>query len=162
MTATPDLRRVLLQELAIVQVGLLGLRDSPLPFRPMVHLLVPDSGRLWFLAETDTDFVRACEGSRAEAVYCLTGRNHDVHACLTGLIRTVPDRQGLQHAWSITAEAQFPGGLADIEWMPMCLTLREADVWRSPESAVLAGMEAIAAALPGERPDRQVHGRLTF
>lgn len=159
---TVDLSKTLFHELSVVQVGMLGVQGSTLPFRPMAHLTQTDGAALWFLAETDSDLVRACEAAEAEAFYCLTGRNHDRYACLAGPIRTVPDRQGLQNVWSITAEALFPGGLADIEWMPLCLTLRAADVWASPESAVLAGMDAIASALPDDRPERQLHQHLAF
>lgn len=157
-----DLRKALLQELSVVQVGMLGVRGTPLPFRPMAHLLAPDLGAIWFLAETDTDLVRKVEGAGAEAWYCLIGRGHDRYACLGGPIRTVPNRQGLERVWSITAEAMFPGGLADIEWMPLRMDLREADVWVEPQSAILAGMEAITTALSDERPPERVHARLTF
>lgn len=150
-----------MQDLAVVQVGMLGVRGTPLPFRPMAHLVGADLSALWFLAEADTDLVRAVEGG-AEAWYCLTGRAHDRYACIGGPIRTVPDRQGLERVWSITAEAMFPGGLGDIEWMPLRLDPREADVWAEPSSAVLAGMDAIASALPDDRPAERVHARLSF
>ena len=157
-----DLRRALMQELSAVQVGMLGVLGSPLPFRPMAHLVAPDLGALWFLAETDTDLVRAVEQAGAEGSYCVTGRNHDRYACLHGSIRTVPDRQGLEKVWSITAEALFPGGLADIEWMPLCMTLRTADVWSEPRSTVLPGMDAIAASLPDAHPSERVHKHFAF
>lgn len=145
-----------------MQVGMLGVRGTPLPFRPMAHLMAPEAERLWFLAEADTDLVRAVELPGAEAWYCLTGRNHDRYACIGGPIRTVPDRQGLEKVWSITAEAMFPGGLADIEWMPLCLTPCEADVWAEPSSAVLAGMDAIASALADAPVAERLHGRVAF
>jgi len=145
-----------------VQVGMLGVQDTPMPFRPMAHLVGPDPGTLWFLAGTDTDLVRAVESPGARAFYCLTGRNHDRYACLSGPIRTVPDRQGLERVWSVTAEALFPGGLADIEWMPLCLTLETADVWAEPQSAIIAGMDAITAALSDPPPADRMHTVLTF
>lgn len=157
-----DLLKALTQELSVVQVGMLGVQGAPLPFRPMAHLVGPGAGTLWFLAETDTDLVRAVEASGAQAFYCLTGRNHDRYACLSGAIRTVPDRQGLERVWSITAEALFPGGLTDIEWMPLCLKLDAADIWAEPRTAVLAGMDAITSAFPEEPPAERLHGRFTF
>lgn len=157
-----DLHKVLMQELAVVQVGMLGVRDTPLPFRPMAHLVAPDLSAIWFLAETDTDLVRAVEHPGAQGWYCLTGRAHDRYACIGGPIVTMPDRQGLERVWSITAEALFPGGLADIEWMPLRLTPQDVDVWAEPQTAVLAGMEAIASALPEEKLKERLHRRLVL
>lgn len=148
---TDDLRRDLFNELAMVQVGMLGIVGSGLHLQPMVHLTIPGDPLMWFLAEADSDLVAAL-GDGGQARFCLTGRNHDFHACLTGPIRPVPDRQGLEQVWSVTAEARFPGGLADIEYIPLRFEPAEAAVWLSAESAVLAGMEAILSSIGQARP----------
>ncbi|AWB50510.1 hypothetical protein HYN69_18010 (plasmid) [Gemmobacter aquarius] len=141
-----DLRRALFSEMATVQVGMLGVQGSALPFEPMVHLMAPSSPELWFLAEPDSDLVKAIEGS-STAAYCVTGRNHDLHACLTGPVRLAPDRRGLERVWSISAEAMFPGGLSNIDWTPLQVKVAEAVVWARPESAVVPGMEMILSTL---------------
>lgn len=141
-----DLRRALFSEMAMVQVGMLGVQGVALPFQPMVHLMTPSSPELWFLAEPDSDLVKAIEGP-ATAAYCFTGRNHDLHACLTGPVRLAPDRRGLERVWSISAEALFPGGLSGIDWTPLQMKVAEAAVWASPCSAVVAGMEMILPTL---------------
>lgn len=64
----------------------------------------PDAAQPWFLANTDTDFVRATEQSGAEPWYCLTGRNHDHYACNGWPIHTLPDRNAPEKVCSITAE----------------------------------------------------------
>ncbi len=145
-----DLRRALFSEMAVVQVGMLGVQGAALPLQPMVHLMALHAWpELWFLAEADSDLVKAI-GPSADAVYGLTGRNHDLHACLTGPVRQAPDRRGLERVWSITAEALFPGGLSDIEWVPLHMRVAEASVWASVQSAVLQDMEMI---LPGLQQD---------
>lgn len=144
-----DLRRALFSEMAMVQVGMFGVQGAALPFEPMVHLMAPSTPELWFLAEPDSDLVKAIEGS-STASYCFTGRNHDLHACLSGPVRLAPDRRGLERVWSISAEALFPGGLSNIEWTPLQVKMTEAVVWASPQSAVVPGMEMI-------RPTLQVH-----
>lgn len=155
---TLDLRRALLSEMAMVQVGMLGVQGSALPLQPMVHLMGPTHDECWFLSEPDSDLVKAIDGT-ATAVYCFTGRNHDLHACLTGPMRLAPDRRGLERVWSITAEALFPGGLSGIEWTPLQVRLAEASVWASPHSAVVTGMEMILPTLREEaltEPRKQV------
>lgn len=160
-----DLRRDLFNELAMVQVGMLGVVGSGLHLQPMYHLTIPGEPLIWFLAEADSDLVAAI-GAGGRARYCLTGRNHDFHASLTGPIAPAPDRQGLERVWSVAAEAQFPGGLGDLEWLPLRFELAEARVWHSPESAVLAGMEAILSSLvsdsPPDRPAEKRRGVLRF
>ncbi len=53
-----------MQDLAVVQVGMLGVRGTPLPSAPMAHLVGADLSALWFLAEADTDLVRAWKVAR--------------------------------------------------------------------------------------------------
>lgn len=148
---TADLRRELFNELAMVQVGMLGVVGSGQHLQPMVHLTIPGDPVMWFLAEADSDLVAALGGG-GQGRFCLTGRNHDFHASLTGPIRPVPDRQGLEKVWSVAAEARFPGGLADIEYTPLRFEPDEALVWLSAESAILAGMDAILSSIGADRP----------
>lgn len=156
-----DLRRALFSEMAMVQVGMLGVQGAALPFQPMHHLMAPSSPELWFLAEPDSDLVKAIDGS-ATATYCLTGRNHDLHACLTGPVRLAPDRRGLERVWSISAEGRFPGGLSSIDWTPLQVKVAEAAVWASPESAVLAGMEMILPTLKDQALTEEKHQLIRF
>ena len=146
---TLDLRRALFAEMAMVQVGMLGVQGAALPLQPMFHLMVPSSPEMWFLAEPDSDLVKSIDGLTT-GTYCLIGRDHDLHACLTGPMRLAPDRRGLERVWSISAEALFPGGLSNLEWTPLQMRIAEASVWASPESAVVAGMEMILPTLQGD------------
>lgn len=146
------LHRRLVHELAAVQAGMLGVAGSDLHPRPMFHLTIPGEPVLWFLAEADSD-LHAAIGAGATANYCLTGHRHDFHACLTGTIRPAPDRQGLERVWSVAAEARFPGGLADLDWMPLRMDMTEAAVWTSPAPAVLTGMDLILSGLPDAAPE---------
>lgn len=147
------LRRALFHELAAVQVGMLGIIGAGGHPRPMVHLVIPGEAALWFLAEADGDLA-AEVGTGAEARHLLTGHRHDLYASLTGPIRPVPDRQGLERVWSPAAEAIFPGGMGDLDWLPLRLTVAEAAVWRSAQSALVAGMDLILSGLsdPALRP----------
>lgn len=165
-----------------MQTGLLGIIGVGGHPRPMVHLAVPGGDVLWFLAEADSDLT-AEVGTGAEARYLLTGHRHDLFASITGPIRPVPDRQGLEAVWSPAAEAIFPGGLGDLDWLPLRLRMAEAMVWTSAHSAVVAGMDLILSASvdlpdrsartatgpgagathrPGARPVMEKGGRVTF
>lgn len=150
------LRRALYAELAVVQAGLLEVIGAGSHPRPMYHLSAGASAgkgaELWFLTPADSDLV-AEVGQGATARFCLTGHRHDLFASLTGPIRTAPDRQGLERVWSPAAEAQFPGGLQDLEWTPLHMQPAEAAVWTTARSAVLEGMDLILSGL-AERQDR--------
>jgi general stress protein 26 len=126
-----DLRKTLFEELTRVQVGFLGVQDPTILHpQPMVHLCSQDRPDIWFLAAADSDLVRML-GDGTRGIYCLAGYNHDFHATLCGPLRPVPDRQGLEKIWSPQAERLFPGGLGDIEWTPLKLSLEEASIWQS-------------------------------
>lgn len=147
------LRRALFHELAAVQAGLLGIIGARGHPRPMVHLAIPGKADLWFMAEADSDLTAAV-GTGAAARYLLTGHRHDLFASMTGPIQPVPERQGLEQVWSPAAEALFPGGLGDPDWLPLRMHITEAAVWTTPYSAVVAGMDMIlsAAISPTDRP----------
>lgn len=113
------LLRLLWQELAVVPQGLLGL-DGDIPFQPFFHLPQPADPVIWFLTDADGDLARhvANSGPRP-AQYRLTGTGHRLQAHLSGPLSSHPDRQGLQHAWTPAAERRQPGGLGDIETLPL-------------------------------------------
>ena len=135
-------------EMGRVRVGMLGVQGSALPLCPMLHLPEREVTALWFLAEADADLVKTVAAGGCCGIYAFVGADHDFYASLAGPIRTVPDRRGLETVWTDAAEARFPGGLGDIEWMPLRLELRDAALWQ--------GQPAIHARLQGNHPRRAV------
>jgi general stress protein 26 len=153
------LRRALLAELAVVQAGLLGIIGAGGHPRPMYHLFAGEGAGIWFLAPAHGDLL-ASVGRGAAARFCLTGHRHDLFASLTGPIRPVPDRQGLESVWSPMAEALFPGGPGDPDRMPLHLTPTEAAIWTAPHSAVVTGMALVLSGLAGQGDRAAAHAIL--
>jgi general stress protein 26 len=155
--AAQDLRRRLVHELAMVQAGMLGVPGSGLHPQPMFHLTIPGEALIWFMAEADSDLLAAI-GNGTAGRYLLTGHRHDLHASLCGRLTPAPDRQGLERVWSVAAETRFPGGLGDLDWVPLRFALSEAAVWASPQPALMTGMDMILSGLAPAADDPQVAG----
>ena len=130
---TRGLLRLLWQELAAVPEGLLGL-EGEASFQPLFHIPEPADPVIWFLIGADSDLAKALPQARS-AQYLLTGTGR-LFAHLTGTLAARHDRQGLEQAWTPRAETRVPGGLTDIEWMPLRFAPEKARLW-----------------LPGARPD---------
>lgn len=122
-----DLHRLLWAELRVVESGLLGL-DGGATVRPLFHLPEPADPVIWFLTEADSDLARLVKAD-GWARYQVGGAGDRLMAHLFGPISPRPDRQGLEKAWTPRAEARMPGGLSDIEWLPLRFTPTEARLW---------------------------------
>jgi len=122
-----DLHRLLWAELRAVETGMLGLEGGD-TFQPLRHLPQPADPVIWFLAEADSDLARQAE-TAGRAHYILTGAGNRLHAHLSGPIAPRPDRQGLEKAWTPRDETWLPGGLTDIEWLPLRFHPQEARLW---------------------------------
>ena len=142
--------------LRMLRAGFLDLpqavdEETPL-CQPMLHVPHPTDPVIWFLAEADGDLARSVGASRA-AQFLLSAP--DGMARLRGLIRAVPDRQGLERAWTPKDEQDFPGGLGDLEFLPLRLDVTAAVVWPMPAKGQAASFAFPAAApvtLPAGSP----------
>ena len=129
MTAR-GLLRLLWQDLAAVPAGLLGL-EGEASFQPLFHLPEPADPVIWFLTKADSDLAKALDRPRS-AIFLLTGPDLRF-AQLAGGISARPDRQGLERGWTPRAETRLPGGLTDIEWLPLRFTFERARLWLPQE-----------------------------
>ncbi len=145
-----------------VRVGMLGVLASGRHMQPMTHFPEPRTGTVWFITSTETDLVRSV-GVGARAHYCVTGRDHNFHACLAGTIEQSNDRAKLEELWSPVVGAWFEGGIEDPSVCLLRLMLQEAALWSSTDSALRFGLEVVRANLsPEHKPDLGEHAVIRF
>lgn len=136
----------LFEQLADVRAGMLGIEGDGQHMQPMTHHCDEETGTLWFITSKHTNLVKAI-GQGGTAHYCVTGKDHDYHACLRGHIKQSQDRQKLKELWSFVAAAWFEGGIDDPDICLLEMTLREASVWVSKDNAFLFFYEIAKATL---------------
>lgn len=145
-----------------VHAGMLGLQGSHLHFQPMAPHADPHTNAIWFYSRSDTALVEALHPS-ARAHFCLIGRNHDYHACLTGTLEIRNDPAKRDEYWSTITEAWYDGGKDDPRLVMLALKLDEADIWASTGNPLKFGWEIARANLNDNvKPAPGVHRHLRF
>ena len=131
--------RQLWDEINGVHAGMLSLEGTQTHFQPMAPNVDQKTGTIWFFTKADTDIVRAI-GAGGRAHFCLTGKNHDYHAYLSGLIEVRLDPVKRDEYWSAVTSA-WVGGRGAGGWGmgPLCHPGRGTAI------------EEVEASLRGER-----------
>ncbi len=157
-----DPRAALFAAMDEVRVGMLGVLASGRHMQPMTHFPDRATSTVWFITSTETDLVRSV-GVGARAHYCVTGLDHDFHACLAGMIEQSEDRAKLEGLWSPVVGAWFAGGIEDPTVCLLRLMPQEAALWASTDSGARFGLEVLRANLSADhRPDLGDHAVIRF
>ena len=95
--------RQLWDEINAVHAGMLGLEGLHMHMQPMAPHADPKTNTIWFFTKKDADLVQSIKpGSRAH--FCVVGKEHDYHACLSGVLEVREDKAKLDEYWnSVTA-----------------------------------------------------------
>lgn len=101
-------------------------------------------------------------GSGATAHFCIIGKNHDYHACLSGPIVQSHSREIIDRFWNPMVAAWFEGGKDDPELTLLQFTPNSADVWASTGNALAFGWEIAKANMTDAEPDVGHHTRLSL
>ena len=157
-----EARRALFDTMEEVRSGMLGVVGSDRHLQPMTHFPDRDLAEVWFITSKNTDLVRAV-GQGARANYCLSSGEGIFFACLTGTIEQSADSAKLDELWSPVAAAWFEEGRDDPDVSLLKLTLLDAGVWASTDSAAVFGMEIARANLQSShQPDVGRHTVVRF
>ncbi len=152
----------LFDELDRVRAGMLGVRGADDHMQPMSHFLDRDARTLYFITSSDTDLVKEI-GTAADARFCLIGKDHDFHACLTGPLAVSNDKAKLDELWSSVAAAWFEGGRDDPRVTLLEMPIAEAAVWSSTGNPVSFAWEIARSNMNEEHtPDVGVHKVIDF
>ena len=155
-------RDALFDALADTRTGMLAVEGSGQLLQPMTHHADRATGEIWFITSIETDLVRAV-GLGGRAQYCLASKAQDLHASMSGTLEQVDDPEKLDSLWSPFASAWFAEGREDPKIILLRLTLLDAELWASSESAVVMGIEMVRAAIsPSHSPDLADHSVIRF
>ncbi|MCQ1835751.1 pyridoxamine 5'-phosphate oxidase family protein [Neorhizobium galegae] len=154
--------RQLWDEINNIHAGMLGIEGSHMHFQPMAPNADPKSSTIWFFTKSDTDLARAIRaGSRAH--FCVVGKNHDYHACLSGTLEVRPDRAKIDEYWSTVTSAWYEHGKEDPLLTLLAFKVDDAEIWASTDSTLKFGWEIAKANLHDEKmPDVGVKQHLAF
>ncbi len=153
---------VLWQQLEDLRAGLLGIEGAQDHMQPMSHFADAEHGKLWFITSDETDLVRQV-GTGGQAHFCITSKDQDFYACLNGAIRQSEDTAKLDALWSPAAAAWFERGRDNPHICLLEMTLAEAAVWATTDSALTVGFEMLKANLDSDAtPDVGAHKVIAF
>lgn len=149
-------------EIDNIHAGMLGLEGTHMHMQPMAPFADPKTNTIWFFSKTTTDLVQQIRpGTRAH--FCVVGKNHDYHACLSGVIEQRTDPAKVDEYWSSIIAAWYEHGKKDPTLVLLALHLDDAEIWASTGSTLKFGWEIAKANLNDEKlPDVGVHRRLAF
>lgn len=148
------------EQLDDIHAGMLGVEGSGQHMQPMAPQLDRDANIIWFYSRRDSDLARAAGGG-SRAHFCVIGKDHDYHACLSGTLRQVDEGAPVDRFWSPVVAAWFEGK-HDPALTMLELDLEEAAIWASPSSALAFGWEILKANLTDEEPDVGVKTNISF
>lgn len=149
------------QQLADIHAGMLGIEGSSQHMQPMAHHIDRDTKTIWFFSKKTSDLVRSV-GTGNRGHFCIVGKDHDYHACLSGTISQSTDRAKIDELWSPVVNAWFEGGKDDPDVVLLKMTLYDAAIWASSGNALTFGWEIAKANLTDADPDVGVSTHLNF
>lgn len=154
--------RQLWSEIDAIHAGMLGIEGAPMHMQPMAPHADPKTNTVWFFSRNDTDLVQAIRpGTRAH--FCVVGKDHDYHACLTGVIEVRKDPAKIDEYWSAVTAAWYEHGKTDPHLTLLALHVDDAEIWASTDSSLKFGWEIAKANLNEEKmPDVSVRQHLAF
>lgn len=159
--AKEDAKTQLLDEIDETHAGMLGVEGSGLHMQPMAPQLDRDAGIIWFFTKKSAELTKAIgPGSRAH--FCVIGKDHDYHACVSGPISEEMNTTKRDEFWNSVVEAWFEGGKDDADLTMLALKLSDAKIWASTDSKLKFGWEIAKANVSHEQPEVGVTKELTF
>jgi general stress protein 26 len=159
---TAAVEKRLWDELEQERLGMLGAARPPAAhFSPMTAFAEPESGRIWFYTNRETDLAQAADRA-APAMFIVMSKDQNFQACVRGELIASLDTLHRDKYWTPVVSAWFPKGKDDPGLTMLCFTCQEADVWISDEGAVKFGWEIAKANLTGSTPDIGGRAHLLF
>ncbi|GHC63792.1 pyridoxamine 5'-phosphate oxidase family protein [Limoniibacter endophyticus] len=149
-------------EIEDVHAGMLGIEGSHMHMQPMAPFIEKETGSIWFYTRRDSDLVRHLSGVD-RAHFCVVGKDHDYHACLSGVLAENKSQSHIDKYWSSIVAAWFHGGKDDPQLTMIQLKLDDAAIWASSSSTLKFGWEMAKANLDDDHePDVGVHTHINF
>lgn len=149
------------EEIDGVHAGMLGLSGTDMHMQPMAPFADPQANTIWFYVKKDSDLMQKLRpGARAH--FCVIGKDHDYHACLSGTLTERKSKDKIDEYWSSVVDAWFEGGKEDPTLTMIALHIDDCEFWASTGNPLRFGWEIAKANLKDEAPDVGVHSKLSF
>jgi general stress protein 26 len=148
------------RELKHVNAGMIGIQGSHSHMQPMAHMCDQDGAKLWFFTGRSGDFFKEA-GSGSRAHFCLVGKKHDYHACLSGELRESRDRSKIDEFWNDMAAAWWKGK-DDPDLALLEFDLEDAAIWASTRNPIKFAWEIQRAKSSDHGPDIGARAHVDF
>ena len=146
-----------------VRAGMLGVQGLPDHMQPMSPREEPEAKTLWFYLSADSDLYKQVKGGHDKAHFCVVGKDHDYHACVSGTLSETTDKAKIDQHWDPIVAAWFHGGKDDPDMRMIGMRLDHAAIWGSSDSSARFGWEIAKANLMEEKvPDVGVRAEVRF
>lgn len=159
--ARNDAKTQLYDEIDEAHAGMLGVDGSGLHMQPMAPQLDRDSDTIWFFARKSAEMVKAIRAG-AQAHFCITGKDHDYHACIAGPISVDLDTDKRDAFWNTVIDAWFEDGKNDPDLTMLALRMKDAKIWASTDSKLKFGWEIAKANVSHDEPEVGVTREIGF
>ncbi|WP_420144970.1 pyridoxamine 5'-phosphate oxidase family protein [Sphingobium sp.] len=130
MTNAADIKDRFWAELSSSPFLMVGLNGRPEHSVPMTAQLDPAANHcFWFYTSRDN---RLASGGPAMAQFA--AKDHNLFACVEGVLTPETDAAVIDRYWSKEVEAWYPGGRNDPSLLMLRFDLGTAEIWRSDMS----------------------------
>jgi general stress protein 26 len=144
------------------RVGMLGTYSGKeLNFRPMSHVDVDDTGKIWFF--TSLTSLKADELERNSSVILTYANESDnSYLSLNGMAFLNTDRTKMKELFNPFIKAWFPDGLNDPKICLLVVQPDEFEYWSTNENKVITSIKMLWAAMTSTQPPIGEHKSYTL
>ncbi len=121
-------------------------------FAPMTTFAEPETGSLWFYAQTDNTIAEAARNG-ATGLYVFMSKDRTLQASIRGRLTAAVDPLRRDKFWNPVVAAWFPKGKNDPHLTMLRLDCHDTEVWISDKGVVKFAFEVAKANLTGAPPD---------
>ncbi|MGD9801979.1 MAG: pyridoxamine 5'-phosphate oxidase family protein [Hyphomicrobiaceae bacterium] len=142
-----------------IRAGMLGVEGSGQHMQPMHPNCEREGRNIWFFVKKDADLVQAI-GSGGHGHFCVIGRDHDYHACVSGRLTVENNSAMIDRFWNSATAAWFKGK-DDPELTLVKMELDDGVAWGSV-GTVKFGWEVLKANMSEHDPDVGARTHFSF
>jgi general stress protein 26 len=140
-------------EIAETRFGMLAAAAAgPEHFAPMTTFAEPETGSLWFYAQTDNAIAEAARDG-VTGLYVFMSKDRTLQASIRGRLTATVDPLRRDKFWNPVVAAWFPGGKNDPHLTMLRLACEDTEVWISDSNVVKFAFEIAKANITGAAPD---------
>ncbi|MGE0766846.1 MAG: pyridoxamine 5'-phosphate oxidase family protein [Hyphomicrobiaceae bacterium] len=142
-----------------IRAGMLGVDGSGQHMQPMHPNCEREGRSIWFFGKKSSDLAQAI-GAGGHGHFCVVGRGHDYHACVSGKLTLEHDRGIIDRFWNSVTAAWY-SGKDDPDLTLIRMALDEGVAWASV-GTVKFGWEILKANMSERDPDIGARNHFSF